>query len=397
MKIGRTHWQHYFGGFAVLLILIQLLSGLFLTMFYMPTLQEAYTSIKFLYTDLASWSWLRDTHRWISLTIFIAIVVHAVRSLFRGDFTHRKKRMRWLTGVFLVLPMLLFLVTGLILPWEWKGYWFMEMVPNYLGSIPLIGPSLKEYSVQAFTLPRDLVAHILILPIISIILIDIHCFTKLRKKGIFRYLGKHALITVPLLVAVIVLAFYIPMPTQDPEIIPLPLDGANIPASEWLLLIFLLPFMYFKGAMAPFLGLFLPLIAFLALAFLPYYVTRKKKEKIRGSDDTPLDTLADTTVNTSTDTPAVTYVVKKEPGAALKFAKIVGTFVLVLVAVTVLLGGVTWGTYKSPTMGCSSCHNLYLGNRMGVPPKTFKDRKTMPLLDDNEWMMRHWFNPQIVW
>ncbi len=397
MKIGRTHWQHYFGGFAVLLILIQLLTGLFLTMFYLPTLQEAYTSVKFLYNDLASWAWLRDTHRWASLAIFVSIVIHAVRSFYRGDFAHRKKRVLWLTGVFLVVPMTLFLLTGLILPWEWKGYWFMEMVPNYLGAIPLIGPSLKQFSIDAFTLPRDLVAHILILPIISIILIDIHCFTKLRKKGVFKYLGKHTLITVPLLAGVIVLAFYIPMPTQDPEIIPLPLDGVNIPASEWILLLFMLPFMYFKGAMAPFLGLLVPLVVFLALAFLPYYLGRKKKAKTKDSDDSPIDALADTTENPPADTPTDKTEVNNKPGAVLRFAKIVGTFILVLVTVGVLLGGATYGTYKSPTLGCGSCHNLYLGNRMGVPPKTFKDRETMPLLDDNEWMMRHWFNPQIVW
>ena len=80
MKIGLNHWRHYFGGFAILLILVQLFSGLFLTMFYMPTLQEAYTSVQYLYKNLASWSWLRDMHRWNALFLFVAIVVHALRA-----------------------------------------------------------------------------------------------------------------------------------------------------------------------------------------------------------------------------------------------------------------------------------------------------------------------------
>ncbi|MCP4992715.1 MAG: hypothetical protein GY934_02850, partial [Gammaproteobacteria bacterium] len=348
-------------------------------MFYIPTLEEAYTSIQYLYKDLASWSWLRDMHRWIALFFFVAIVVHAVRSLLRKEFLHQKKKMRWLTGALLLLPMFLFLVTGLILPWDWKGYWFMEMVPNYLGTIPLIGPSLKEFLINAFTLPRSMVAHILILPIVSIILIDLHCFTQLRKKGIFRYLAKHTLIVIPLFIALIALVIYLPMPTEDPEIIPLPLEGVNIPAPEWFILILLLPFMYFKGTMAPLLGLFLPLVIFLALAFLPYYLNRKKPREespdARGKDAN----------------------IGNKPAAKSKFARMVGAFVLVVVTSGLLLGGISWGTYKSPTMGCSSCHNLYLGNRMGAPPKTFKDRKNLPLLDDNEWMMRHWFNPQIVW
>ncbi len=379
MKIGRNHWRNYFGGFSILLILIQFLSGLVLTMFYTPTLQEAYTSVQYLYKDLASLSWLRDMHRWIALFLFVAIAVHAVRSLVRKEFLHPRKKMLWLTGVLLLLPTLLFLVTGLILPWDWKGYWIMEMIPNYMGTIPLVGPSLKEFLINAFTLPRNLVAHILILPAVCIILIDLHCFSTLRKKGIFSYLVKHALIAMPLFIALIALAIYIPMPTEDPEIIPMPMEGVNIPTPEWLVLILLLPFKYFKGFLAPFLGLFLPFIIFVALAFLPYYFNRKE----RLAEDT--DARVENTRNGN------------KSGIWLRFSGKVGAFLLIVVTSGVLLGGISWGTYKSPTMGCSSCHNLYLGERMGVPPRATSDREVIPLLDDKEWMMRHWFNPQVVW
>ncbi len=379
MKIGRTHWQHYFGGFSILLILAQLLTGLFLTMFYMPTLQEAYTSVQYLYKDIAAWSWLRDMHRWIALFLFVAIVVHAIRSLLRKEFLKPRNKTLWLTGVLLLLPLGLFLVTGLILPWDWKGYWFMEMVPNYLGTIPMIGPSLKEFFIEAFTLPRDLVAHILILPIVFIILIDIHCFSSLRKKGIFRYLAKHALISVPLIIALIALVINIPMPTEDPEIIPMPMEGVNIPAPEWFLLILLLPFLHFKGSLVPLLALFLPVVAFVVLAVLPYYFNRKKNPPEK------------------TDDRGKQAKDGNKRGTLIWITGMVGSFVLVVVVSGAVLGGISWGTYNSPTMGCSSCHNLYLGNRMGVPPKTFKDRKVLPLLEDNEWMMRHWYNPQIVW
>ena len=379
MKIGRDHWRHYFGGFSILLILVQFLSGLVLTMFYIPTLEEAYISVQYLYKDLSSLSWLRDLHRWIALFFFIAIVVHAVRSLIRKEFLHPRKKMLWLTGALLLLPILMFFVTGLILPWDWKGYWFMEMVPNYLGTIPLIGSSLKEFLIDVFTLPRDLVAHILILPIVSIILIDLHCFSTLRKKGVFDYVNKHTLITIPLFIVLIALVIYIPMPTEDPEIIPMPMEGTNIPTPEWFILILLLPFMYFKGPLAPFLGLFLPVVAFLTLAFLPYLFNRKNN--LEGNRD------AQTDHSKNGD----------KLGDKPRLTKMAGTFVLVVVTSGILLGGVTWGTYQSPTMGCSSCHNVFLGERMGVPPKAFKDREIVPLLDDKEWMMRHWFNPQVVW
>jgi len=379
MKIGQGHWTHYFGGLAILLILLQVLTGIFLALFYQPTLQEAYASLKYLYTDLTSIAWFRDLHRWIALFFFVAIVFHSVRSFMRMEFLNQKKKVLWLTGVFLLLPMLFFLVTGLILPWDWKGYWFMEMVPNYVGTIPVIGPSMKAFFLEVFTLPRNFIAHIFILPLISIILIDIHCFSKLRKKGIFRYLGKHAIITAPFLILLFVLAFNIQMPILDPEVIPMPLEGVGIPAPEWFFLILLLPFMYFKDAMAPFLGLYLPFVLFLLLAFLPYFWKTKKN----ATNDEAFDLKTEGAKNSGA---------KTRP-----FGRMIISFVSVILVVSVFLGGLTWGTYQSPTLGCNSCHNVYLGNRMGVPPKAFQDRGVVPLLEDNAWMVRHWFNPQVVW
>ena len=54
-------------------------------------------------------------------------------------------------------------------------------------------------------------------------------------------------------------------------------------------------------------------------------------------------------------------------------------------------------THESPTLGCNSCHNISMGIRMGVPPKAFKDRNIIPLVDDNRWMVEHWFYPQVAW
>ncbi len=65
---------------------------------------------------------------------------------------------------------------------------------------------------------------------------------------------------------------------------------------------------------------------------------------------------------------------------------------------TVMLAGLLLlGNYNSPTMGCNSCHNLSRGIRMGVPPVDFKDRGKIPKVEDNEWMMGHWFYPTEIW
>src|SRR3989338_4720157 len=182
MKIKQSHWHHFFGGVALVLLIIQLLSGLVLTMFYSPHLNEAYGSVQKIYNELSAVAWIRDTHRWAALFLTVAVIMHFIRSLLRKDYLNRDSKTSWLTGVLLYLPLLGFLFTGVILPWEWRGYWFMEMVPNYVNEIPVIGPSLSDFLIEAFTLNRALVTHIIILPAITLVLMDIHSLSKIKKR-----------------------------------------------------------------------------------------------------------------------------------------------------------------------------------------------------------------------
>ena len=379
MKIHRLHWRHYFGGVALVLLVVQLLTGIFLTLFYQSHLDEAYASVQFLYKEFAEAAWLRDSHRWAAFLLFAAIVTHITRSLLRLEFLARANRTIWLTGCLLLLPLLVMLVTGLILPWEWKAYWFMEMAPNYLGHIPVVGASLKAFLIDAFTMNRNFVAHVVILPVIAVVLVDIHIFSKLRKRkpGVTGYLLTHGLVTLPFFVVVAVLAVGVPMPSEDPEVIPMPLDGTYIPAPEWFILILFVPFMYFKGVMGPVLGVLLPFLLFLTLTLLPYvFATRKPGPDHGASGGVPRN-----------PSPSPEW---------LAAGGFIGTAVVVL-AIAGVFGSLYAGTFRSPTLGCNSCHNISMGMRMGVPPVAFKDRNMVPLLEDEQWMAEHWFYPQVVW
>jgi len=351
----RYNWRHFFGGVALLLILVQLLSGLVLTMFYKPHLNEAYASIQSLYNQLEAVAWIRDTHRWTALFLVVTIILHFIRSFLRKDYLNRDKKIFWLTGVLLFLPMLGFLVTGFILPWEWRGYWFMEMVPNYVGSIAFVGPALKDFFISAFTINRNFIAHIIVLPVITIVLIELHSVARIRKRngGIPGYI------------------IYLPMPSQDPDIIPMPLDA------------FFLPYMHFDGFLATFLSFYLPFILFLLLAIFPYYLRGKHKST------------AESQAQESGVLMKIKGLLSRIP-ILNKQTKVMAFFSVSLVAMTVF-GALYAGTYESPTMGCNSCHNIYSGTRMGIPPEDFKNREKLPLLDDNKWMMQHWFYPQVVW
>ncbi len=381
-RIETYHWRHFFGGAALVLAVLQFFSGFVLALFYSPHLKEAYASVQQLYVDFAALAWLRDIHRWIALFLLASIILHLIRSLLRKDFLKTKRKMRWLTGALLLPIILSFLVTGFILPWEWKAYWFMEMIPNYLESIPYIGTSVKQWLIDVFTLNRAFVTHILVLPVISLVLMDLHTLVVIRKRkgGIPRYLLKHGLLTIPFFLAIVALAVTIPMPTQDPEIIPMPLEGTYIPEPEWFILVFLVPFMHFEGFMASFLSLYLPFIVFLIIALLPYYLKRKKGKHSEAAarDDGEAE-------------------MQMKATGGRRIILIATSGVVVSLVSAALFGALYQTTYESPTLGCNSCHNTYMGARMGVPPDAFKDRNIVPNLDNDKWMVEHWFYPQVVW
>jgi hypothetical protein len=391
MKIKQYHWHHFFGGVALFLLIVQLLSGTVLTLFYSPHLNEAYASVQKIYNEFAAVAWVRDTHRWAALFVTLAVIMHFIRSFLRKDYLVRESKTLWLTGILLFMPLIGFLVTGFILPWEWRGYWFMEMVPNYVGEISLIGPYLSDFLLDVFTLNRAFVVHVVILPIITLVLLDIHTLSKIKRRGggLFLYLREHGVLALPFLLIVAVLAYALPMPTQDPAIIPMPLEGERIPMAEWFVLIFYVPYLYFKGFPAILLGFYIPFALFLILAIFPYFLKTKGGATGDKARHEPVVIHRNRTI-VRILSPLRRIISEK---ALVKTAGVVSVF-LVAMALFVPLYSVT---YASPTMGCNSCHNITAGNRMGLPPPTFKDRVLNPNLKDNTFMVEHWFYPQVVW
>lgn len=267
----------------------------------------------------------------------------------------------------------------------------MEMVPNYVNEIPLIGSSLSDFLISVFTLNRAFVTHVVILPVITLVLIDIHSITKIKKRagGLSLYLIEHTPLTIPFLLAIAVLAYALPMPSQDPAMIPMPLDGENIPTAEWFILIFYVPYLYFKGFMATLFGFYIPFILFLVLAIFPYYLRAKKS---KGDKITQLEPHA---VERNGAFAKIIAPFRRALGART-YAKTLA-FLTVFMVAMVLFVPLYVVSHASPTMGCNSCHNITMGDRLGLPPPTFKDRVMNPNLKNNTFMVEHWFYPQVVW
>jgi quinol-cytochrome oxidoreductase complex cytochrome b subunit len=368
IKPRNINFRHYFGGAAFLLIFLQLITGLYMIFYYEPSLRDTYKTVQTLNNETYFGAFARNIHRYGAFFLVAAAFAHMARGYFRRDYQGGRK-WNWLTGVALFLIVLSFTVSGSILPWEWKGYWMMEMVNNWLRTFPLVGEWLYNFFMVSYTPSRNFAVHDIILPILTFILLEIHCMSRMKKRGFWNNMLRQTLAALPVIVVVVALAVLYPVPTEDPAIIPVPMEGQYIPAPEWYFVTFLLPYWYLRAKVVPYYVFWAPLIFFTVLIALPYLNKRRRK--------LPADAGA----------PAL----KKQRLMAVGY---IGAGAIVTVLLT---GSLIWGSVKSPWMGCNSCHNVSMGDRMGIPPVTYKETKRNPLLLDNRWMMCHWYEPQVTW
>ena len=180
-----------FGGTVLTSFIFQAASGFALTIYYRPTVIEAFTSIQLiLYTIDLGW-FIRSIHRWSSSVMIIILILHLGRVYLTGGFK-KPKELIWTTGVILAVRTVSFGVTGYSLPWDQIGYWASKIVtsvPEALDNlISGVGDLLVlclrgGFSISQLTLTRFYSVHTFVLPLITFILLILH-FSILRKQGI---------------------------------------------------------------------------------------------------------------------------------------------------------------------------------------------------------------------
>jgi quinol-cytochrome oxidoreductase complex cytochrome b subunit len=366
VKPRKINYRHYFAGAALLLILSQLITGLYMIFYYEPALRATYKTVQYFNNETTLGALTRNIHRYGAFFLTAVVFFHLWIGYLRRDYQGGRK-WNWITGVALLLLIFSFLISGTILPWEWKGYWMMEMFNNWLKNIPVAGGRLYIFFMTSYTPTRNFVIHDIILPIIAFNLLRVHCLSRLKSRGFKYYFIRQFLAAIPIVIVVITLSVIYQIPTEDPEIIPFPMDGQYVPAPEWYFVTFLLPYWYFYPREWSIYLFWIPSVFIILLFMLPYLNKRKSKARLQGI-----------------------------PEKRLKFMRFlyIGTGAIVG---SLLIIGLLWGSVKSPWMGCSSCHHEAMGDRMGIPPVTYKDTVRNPLLLDKRWMMRHWYEPQVVW
>ena len=162
-------------------------SGFALTIYYQPTVVEAFPSLQLILYHVNLGWFIKSIHRWSSGVIEVILILHIARVYLTGGFK-KPRELTWVTGVLLASVTVSFGVTGYSLPWDQVGYWACKIVTGVPDAIPIVGGLIVQVlrgsvSVGQPTLTRFYSAHTFVLPLVAAVLMLTH-FVMIRKQGI---------------------------------------------------------------------------------------------------------------------------------------------------------------------------------------------------------------------
>ncbi|UOQ42723.1 cytochrome b6 [Halobacillus salinarum] len=177
-----------FGGLTFFITVIQILSGMFLTMYYVPDIENAWKSVYYLQKEVAYGQIVRGMHHWGASLVIVMLFLHTLRVFFQGAYK-KPRELNWVVGVLLFFIMLGLGFTGYLLPWDNKAYFATQVGLEIAGSAPFIGDEIRTLLagdpsiVGAQTLTRFFAIHVFFLPGALFALMAVH-FILIRKQGI---------------------------------------------------------------------------------------------------------------------------------------------------------------------------------------------------------------------
>ncbi len=172
------NFWYFFGSLAMLVLVNQLLSGIWLTMHYKPDATQAFQSVEYIMRDVP-WGWLiRYMHSTGASAFFIVVYLHMFRGLMYGSY-RKPRELVWLIGMVIYLVLMAEAFMGYVLPWGQMSYWGAQVIINLFGAIPVVGDDLTmwirgDYLVSDATLNRFFALHVVAMPILLLGLVVIH-------------------------------------------------------------------------------------------------------------------------------------------------------------------------------------------------------------------------------
>jgi ubiquinol-cytochrome c reductase cytochrome b subunit len=169
---------YYFGSLALLVLVNQIVTGIFLTMHFKPSAAEAFASVEYIMRDV-EWGWLiRYMHSTGASLFFVVVYLHMFRGLMYGSY-QKPRELVWILGMLIYLVLMAEAFLGYVLPWGQMSFWGAKVIISLFGAIPYVGNALTEWIMGDYlpsdaTLNRFFALHVIALPLVLLLLVVLH-------------------------------------------------------------------------------------------------------------------------------------------------------------------------------------------------------------------------------
>ncbi len=172
------NFWYYFGSLAMLVLVLQIVTGIFLTMHYKPDAAQAFASVEYIMRDVPGGWLIRYLHSTGASAFFIVVYLHMFRGLMYGSY-RQPRELIWIFGMLIYLCLMAEAFFGYLLPWGQMSYWGAQVIVNLFDALPIIGPDLAlwirgDYVVSDATLNRFFAFHVIAIPLVLLGLVAAH-------------------------------------------------------------------------------------------------------------------------------------------------------------------------------------------------------------------------------
>lgn len=286
---GGARLSYIFGSGLLFIFLSQIITGVFLALYYVPSADHAHTTVAYITKSVTAGSFLRSLHAYGASAMVVVLLLHLSQTYLYGAYKGRRELL-WLSGCVLFGLVLAMAFTGYLLPWDQRSYFATAVGTNAAGEIPWIGGSLERMmrggtEMGTLTISRFFVAHVFLIPACIFALVASHIFL-FRKAGAAgpvtenpykpeqksepfypRQILMDLSLTALLIIGLGLLSFFVPVPlgpaanAADPQYIPRP-EWYYLPIFQWL--------KYWHGAASVVGILIIPAVLVLAVIMVPF-------------------------------------------------------------------------------------------------------------------------------
>jgi ubiquinol-cytochrome c reductase cytochrome b subunit len=172
------NFWYYFGSLAMLVLVLQIVTGIFLTMHYKPDAAQAFASVEYIMRDVPGGWLIRYLHSTGASAFFVVVYLHMFRGLLYGSY-RKPRELIWIFGMLIYLCLMAEGFFGYLLPWGQMSYWGAQVIVNLFDALPVIGPDLStwirgDYVVSDATLNRFFAFHVIAIPLALLGLVAAH-------------------------------------------------------------------------------------------------------------------------------------------------------------------------------------------------------------------------------